>query len=624
MVSDSSQARAAPLERLYRRLGSLLSAPAADRVILWLAFALLLVSLDTGLAADDYLFTVMLDRPGPIPDFERSPLDIFRFCDPRFSPGLIDQGILMWWDDPASRIAFFRPLTALSHWLDHALFRNVGPLQHLHSALWSLWLFAGVRALYRELFPERGIAALALALYALDDARGWLVSWVAARNAPIATAFSVWALWAHLRWRGGRLPAGVWLGPLALGLGLSSSEGAIATAGYLLAYSLIVERGGLLRRLAPLWPYALVIAAWRLAYRLLDYGVRGSSLYVDPWLEPLRFARAVLEKAPILLGSQLGGMWSDAWMPMFFAPRLQLVIYVATLGLIALVARALWPQVRADARLAWLAGGTLISLAVASPAFLADRLLTWVGIGASGLLACLLAPSLFASQPAALRGGPDQASVRRPAARAMIAFLVLSHLVVGVLFMPSRARGTQVMRNFIDRVDHYVPRDASVNDRTLIFVNPPHIPFSAYPPIERAAQGVPRPRLLHTLATSTSELALTRLDPHSLRLEPKGGFLQNPSSRMLWTERRAFRPGEQLRQGDMRVTVRAVTPDARPLVVDARFEERLEHPRYLWRQWLGTHARAFEPPPVGARVALPAADYIQAMLGITTPFAARL
>jgi hypothetical protein len=623
-VSGPVHARTGLLQRLYRRLGSMLSAPAADRIILWFAFACLLVSLDTGLAADDYLFTVMLDRPSPIPGFARPPLDIFRFCDPRFSPALIEQGILMWWDDPTSRVAFFRPLTALSHWLDHGLFRNIGALQHLHSALWSLWLLVGVRALYRELFPERGLATLAFALYALDDARGWLVSWVAARNAPIATAFSVWALWLHLRQRRGQLPSGAWFGPLAFGLGLLASEGAVATAGYLIAYSFIVERGGLLRRLAPLWPYALVFVAWRVAYRALDYGVSGSSLYVDPWLDPLRFLRALVEKAPILLGSQLGGMWSDGWIPLFFAPRLQLAIYVATLGLIALVVRALWPRVRADARLAWLAGGTLASLVVASPAFLADRLLTWVGLGASALSASLLAPSLFAARPAALGGAFAEDPAMRPAPRALIAFLVVSHLIVGVMFMPSRARGTQVMRNFIDRVDHYVPRDASVNEQTLIFVNPPHIPFSAYPPLERAAQGLPRPRLLHTLATSTSELGLTRLDPHTLRIEPQGGYLQNPSSRMLWTERRAFRAGEQLRQGDMLVTVRAITRDARPLVVDARFEQPLEHPRYLWRQWRGTHAQAFEPPAVGARVMLPAADYIQAMLGITLPIRARL
>jgi hypothetical protein len=605
-VSGDGELKEPVLERgLYRWLRAWISHPRADRVILWLGFVLLLPSLPTGLATDDYVHTVMLDKPAPIAGFERAPLDLFRFADPKFSPALIKEGIFAWWDDPQTRIAFMRPLTAASHWLDHSFWRNVGWPMHLHSALWALWLLFGVRALYREWLSDRFLANLAFALYALDDARGWLVSWVAARNAVIGTAFSVWALVVHLRQRRGQLRSGVWLAPVLLGLGLLGSEGALAVGAYMLGHTLFEEKGPLLRRILRLWPYALLAVLWRAAYSAYDFGALGSGLYSDPAREPLRFLRMFVENAPILLGSQFGGMWSDAWLFLFFAPRLQLCVWVATLAFVSAVLISAWPEIRRSPQLRSLAFGACVALIPASPTFVADRLLTWVALGGSVICAVLIAPVL-----------------QRTAARATAlgALLLILHLI-GVIFLPSRARGTLVMRNFIDRAAQGIPQDASISDKTLVFVNPPHLPFASYPPIEASAQRRPRPRLLHTLATSTTALTLERLDAFTLRLRPRGGFLQNPSSRLLRAEDRPFHAGQEIQQGDMRVRVREVSEDGRPLEIEARFARPLEDPLYVWRQWLGSAAVPFTPPPVGERLQLPAADYGEAMFGLRFPFA---
>jgi hypothetical protein len=159
------------------------------------------------------------------------------------------EGIFPWWDDPEARLAFMRPITAATHVLDHALWRDIGWPMHLHSALWALLLLAGVRALYRVWIDDRFLGNLAFALYALDDARGWLVSWVAARNAAVGTALSVWALVVHLRERRGQSRVGFWLAPLLLGLGLLGSEGAAAVGCYVLGHTLFVEQGPLRQRL---------------------------------------------------------------------------------------------------------------------------------------------------------------------------------------------------------------------------------------------------------------------------------------------------------------------------------------------------------------------------------------
>ena len=598
-------------QRWRTRLRSALESARTERAIVLLGVLLLLPSLDTGLAADDYLHTVMLDRPSPIAGFQRAPLDIFRFCDPRFAPALLEEGLFSWWDDPQTKVAFMRPFTALTHVIDHGLFRNVGWALHLHSVLWSALLLFGVAALYREVIGDRLLRHVALALYALDDARGWLVSWVAARNAPIATAFSVWALTFHLRGRSDPSRALRAASLLAFALALLSGEGAIAIGGYLLAAALFLEQGPLPARFLRLWPHLLAVVVWRVFYKLYDFGVSGSSVYIDPLHDPIAFLKVLLEHGPILLGSQVGGMWSDVWTMLFVVPRVRIAVWIGTLALLGWLAWALWPQWRRQRGLFAFAGtGMLLSVVPASLTLPADRMLTWIALGGSVLVASAIA--------ALLRGGALQ-----PRFEITASILLAAHLL-GVPFLPSRARANELMRNWFDRSEAGVPNDAAIADKTLIYVNPPLLPFGTYPMIERAGLGIPRPKALRILATGVTPLTIERLDLQTLRLRPRDGFLLDPVSRLMWTEHHAFHPGQVLRQGDLRVTIVRTTADGRPLEVEMHFDRELEDASYVWRNWQGTHTGAFAPPKVGARTVLSGAEYIQSILGVTLPIEARL
>jgi hypothetical protein len=602
----------APRASRYAILVDWLMRPRAHHVIMLLGFVLLLPSLSTGLAWDDYLHTIMLDRPNPIPAFGRAPLDIFRFCDPSKFAALLSEGVFNWWDDPNTKLAFLRPLTAVTHVIDHALWRNQGAPMHLHSALWALLLFAGVSTLYRALLPDRLVANLALALYALDDARGWLVSWVAARNAAVATAISIWTLVAHHFERSGRLRTRGLVGPLLLAAALLAGEGSIATCGYIVGYSLFLEKGPWLARALRLWPYGVVLVVWRVVYRVLDYGAFGSTMYVDPQNAPLRFLKMLLENGPILLGAQLGGMWSDVWNVLFIVPVIKAVVYLATLACVGWVLWLLVPMTRRSPALQFMTFGALLAVVPASSVFPADRLLTWVGIGASCMLACLIAPLL--------RG---ELAPRRAITRTATVLLTLH--AIGVVMLPSRARGNLVMRDPSDRTESGIPRDPGVTAKTLIFVNPPFLPFAAYVPLERAALGIPRPHSQHILGIGTTEMQFDRIDEHSFRLHPRDGFLLDPVSKLLWTpEHRPFSVGQQITQGDLTVTLLQVTPDHRPLEVEMRFVRPLEDPRYVWRVWEGTRPVPFTPPRVGESAVLAGADYFQAVFGMKFPIEARL
>ena len=596
---------------VYRLLRRALEASHVDLYIVALGFVLLLPSLDTGLAADDFLHAIMLDEPCPLPGFARAPLDIFRFCDPREFAKLFEQGIFSWWDDPAARLAFLRPISALTHVLDHELFRLNGPLLHLHSALWALVLLLGVRALYQTLSADRFVANLALTLYALDDARGWLVSWVAARNAAVATALSVWTLYVHHAGRSGRLRGAALWGPLLCLCALLAGEGSVALYGYLFAYAMFVDRSAPKARLMSLAPYGVIIVAWRVTYRVLGYGAYGSSLYHDPQADPLAFAVAWLSNTPLLLAAQLGSLWSDVSMLLFVVPTLELLFYLGSVLFMAGAAWLLWPQVKAEPLSRYAALGmfaaTIPAVSVTPPM---DRLLTWIAIGGSLLLAQLFAPLL--REPNAQRG------TRRLAVAGLLGINLVS-----MIFVPSRARGNLVMRDALTRAEAAIPRDESVTDKTLVYFNPPLLPYAAYLPIERAATGVPRPRLQHIIGSALTEISVERVDSFSLRLRQAGGFIGDPISRLVWSKRRTFTVGERIKQSDMILTVAELTEDGRPLCIDIQFAKPLEDPSFLWVQWLGTRSELFVPPKVGERVVLPAADYIQSVLGKRLPIEMR-
>src|SRR6185369_5071046 len=104
---------------------------------------------------------------------------------------------LPWWSAPDLKLAFCRPLSALSLWLDYRLFPNSPALMHAESLLWFAALLGVVTFLYRRLLAPAWVAGLAALLYAVDPGHAVPVAWLANRNAVFATLFGVLALLAH-------------------------------------------------------------------------------------------------------------------------------------------------------------------------------------------------------------------------------------------------------------------------------------------------------------------------------------------------------------------------------------------------------------------------------------------
>lgn len=563
-------------------------------------------SLDTGLAADDYVHIWLLDGAPGMPGFEREPWDIFRFTTPDTTISLRAQGILSWWADPEAKLAFLRPLSSLTHYLDHLLWPTAGWAMHLHSLLWGVLALGGVLALYRSILGNGALLGLAFFLYALDDARCWFVSWVAGRNTVIAAALSFWVLVLHVRGRQTGGKQGLWALPL-FAISLLAGEGAVSGCAFLFAYAVFLEQDRPLpQRLLRLWPYAAIVVLWRAGYTLAGYGAARSGLYADPGGDTFGFLRAFVERGPVLLFSQLGGPWSDVYLSMFMYPTGRMVFVVAACLAIALATWLLWPQARRDPITAFGLAGGLLCLVPATAAFPADRLLNWVSLGAAPVMARFMLDHLGAS---------DSIGWRRKVGTLLAPLLVFIHLVLAPPVLAHRARGNITMRDMLDRVDASVPKTANIGRKEIVYINPPAVPLAAYLPIMRGVKGEPRPKRQLWLSSALGPVTVTRLTQDTLRVSTPISIYENEASQLLRSPLHPFVIGQQIDVGAHRFTVRELDERGGPRTFDVRFGEDPEGPGLVFLAWVGNGFRPFPLPEIGQRTSLPAADYFEVIFG---------
>ena len=591
------------MDRLLRIVGRV---PRRVLTIATIALGLVLCTpaLGVGLVADDLLQELFFrDKPG-IDGISRRPFDLFRFAsgDPAVARKLMNAGIFPWWADPRAILAFFRPLSCATHWIDHELWPSRPWLMHAQSLLWFGVLLAIVSALYRRFARGGGAAALALFFYAVDDAHGPVVAWLANRNMIIALVFSMPSLIVHDRWRRDGYARGIWLAPALLAIGLCAGEAAVAVFGYIVAYACFLDRGPTRSRLASLVPYALVIAAWRVCYSHLGYGSYGSGLYVDPGRQPLSFIEIASTRLPILLLGQFALPWADLWeMYPLVAPLVRPAVMglaLLVLGALVLVMVPIW---RRSALARFWSLGCVLAAIPSCATFPHDRLLLGSGVGAMAVVAQLIATFAF------------DAAASFPA-RAMTLGLACVHGVLGPLLLPYRAYAVGEPNRLFTAADDTIPCTEAVAERTLIMVNPPIDPFAAYFSIYREAALRSRPRALLWLTTGVSAIDIRGVDDHTLSVRPTTGFWSSSSQLMLRSLAHPLERGAvvSLDAGEIQVT--DLTPDGRPLEVRVHFHKALSDPSLLWVQW-GAHGYvAFRPPSPDTRIRVPAVDMAKAFV----------
>jgi hypothetical protein len=562
-----------------------------------LGVALAAPSLTTGTCADDWLQSMVARGLHPFEGLPSSRYDLFSFAghDPAKTPLLMDAGVFPWWTNPAVKIAFWRPISSLTHLIDWSLWPQSPLAMHAHNLLWFALALASVAAFYRR-FLGGWAAGLATLLYALDDAHGSAVGWIANRNAMIAVALALPVLLAHDRWRKGGRREYAWLAPSLFALALLAGESSLAVVAYLVAYALCLDGGRLVARARSLVPYLGVIVAWRIVYHALGYGTAHSGIYLDPASDPIAFLRALPSRAAFLLAAQFALPWSDfAPLYSFVSPHFaRVMLAAAALTVLAFVA-LFAPLCRRDPLARFFAVGTLLAVVPVCSTFSADRLLWFVGIGAMGLIARFIAetPRAWWSYP-------------------VVSLLVFIHVVLAAPLLALRSRSMITVGTPVIRANDSLPPSAALGGRTVVMVNPASDLFAGYVTIYRGAIGQPLGRV-RWLATAVSNVTVTRLDERSLRVRPEHGFVDRIGEQLLRNPSDSLPRGSRIELTGMTIEVTEVEPDGRPAEVRASFDRALEDPSFYWCRWERGRYVAWTPPPVGESVVLPSVNLIEAL-----------
>ena len=599
----------------------------APLVIAGFAAVIMFPALNAGLIQDDLFHRIRLVEPSQLPgqlsgtgmippdagELSAALRDMHSFSRTQHdTDNLMDSGLSPWWTTKNWRFANWRPLDSFTHWLDYRLFPNSPPLMHLHNIIWFTAVVFLLTILYRQLMTPVWMATLAALLYSIDDSNYFPAMWIANRNLLLALFFSILTLLLHHKWRQHTsLAAGV-AAPFTLLLSLLSTEAGIATFAYLFAYALIIDRGSRIRRIVSLAPGFIVIAAWRMIYNGLGYGATGSGFVIDPGREPMRYAQAVLERAPVLLSGQWGG--TPAEMLNIFSDYAGAMYLLAAVLYLTLILLVFIPLLRKNrVALYWFVGMLLCVLPICATIPM-NRNLLFVAIGAFGVMAQFIG-GLFTKENWTVRS-------RFWRVPAWILCVTLIFVHVGFTIV-SRARAPKTVSFFFDTVYSTIEVDPAddLTGKTLVVVNAPNPMLFLGMPLLRAYWNEPLPERTRLLAPAFAPLKITRTGEKTLLIEAQtGNILSTDKSRRDFKPNFAnfyyhfnslFRPkdlpfktGEKTELSDMSAEVISVDAYGQPTTVRFDFDVSLEDPALYWLQWhwkksgLGYYSQ-FKIPPVG-------------------------
>lgn len=592
------------------RLRTFLTGPRVGWYGVALAIALSLPAVGSHRVFDDFILALgaRASRDAALAAHRFGVLDLFTFTngEPAENSRLGDLGsMLPWWSDPHLHIAFFRPLSALTHILDEAAFPTWVWVHYAHSLVWLALLVLAVARLYRRLGESPAAAGLATLLYAVDDAHGPAVAWLSNRNSILSAVFGTTTLIAHARWRMRGERASAILAPVCLLTALLSGESALATCAYLFAYAVVLDRGTVKRRAASLLPYAGVVSVWTRLYRLSGHGAGRSGVYLDPIADPGRFLMELPTRTLALLGAAFGPIPADLAL---FEPgaerRLLVVAALSILAVTYLLARDLCH----DGLVRFWALGMLLACVPCAACYPTDRVLSFLGMGAMALVARILEGLLLKSKAPTIAFGPTRL-------RSCLALaLGFVHAVLAPILLPVRAAQMRLVASMLARASETLDGIEDLVDRTIVIVNPPIDPFVSYIQAERAFRRVPRPPHLYWLATAVAPLGITRLGARTLLVRREGGFIASPIERLYRSQMSTLQVGSITVLTQMSAVIAETTRDGRPLQVQFRFAHDLDSGQYLFLVWDRGRLLPFQLPLENETIELPAQNVARALL----------
>lgn len=560
------------------------------RLLLWasilLGVALHLPALGWDLYADDYGQQAVLD--GRVEHPTMKPWNLYDFGY-KPQPGEVshEKGAFPWWTDDDWKGRFFRPLTSVLLWAEHALFGRVTIGYQLMALGWFALLLWLVHRLFRAYGLSERAALIASFLFATHASSFVVVGWRANRNSLYALICTVMAL-LLLKQRG-LAPA------LALGaVACLCKESGIAVFALIAAVMLVASRCGFSdwppgrRRRAFL--ASVVCAGGYLGFlRGADYGTR-TLFYATPWDQPLAWLGRLGEHLSVDFLALLFPQMADN---VFLFPHLLLPCLAASAAVILPLAWLIVRVLRGRPGVVFFALWTGVLLLPQVGAPLSGRLLMGAAIGSSALLALLAEVAFFE---------------RRGALRLVGYGVILAAVGGAVVLVGGGTFFGEVVRFSRDVYGKAAVGPPGPERREVFVLNYPTVftGLSGLALWEDARDERDRTRVW-PLQLGRAGLRVTRLAERTLELESRDTpLLTHPVERVFLSQPLAG-AGRVWRTALFEV--RGVAAEGHGLRrVRIELPERADHPSYSFLAWRDGALRPVTLPAVGATIELPRAE----------------
>jgi hypothetical protein len=554
-------------------------------------------SLDAGFHMDDFAQLAMLDGYYPVP---RASWDLFSFTKGAHeNHTLIAHGALPWWSDPELRLGALRPLTSLAFALDVRVFGPNPVAMHVHSMAWWVATMVAAFVAVRRHVTTR-VALVALALYALDDAHAYPVTWIANRSALISAALGFGGLWAHARWREDGWRPGRWLAVSALAGSLAAGEYGLCAVAFFVGYELR-NRGTGIDRVRALAPVALVAVAYLVAHRAGGFGAQGSGVYIDPAADPLAFASALVDRLPVLLvDALLAAPLSLLLLHPLLSSHGPLLCAAALVPVFLILRRQ---RLRLDdtqrRRLDGWALGGMLALVPVSASFLSGRLTVIAALAGHVWLATWLvhvASGLRASSPR-LRRWLGVVPALVVGTLHFVGAPLWGRAEIGSIAALNRAGMTASMRWPVD--------DATLPSRRVVVLTVSDPMMLIYPPSMRRLAGRPVPERWWVLSMAPHLHRMTRTGASALELTVRdGAMLRGRVQRLFRAPDRRPEVGASIDLEGLRIEILETEADGAPTRVRYTFDRSIDDPTLSFVIVSPQGLRAYPMPAVGASVTI--------------------
>ena len=606
------------------------------------AALMMLPALDAGLAMDDLLQRVFQLAPNQVPPVLRQTgfaresgtlrvvlSDLFGFKgEPQAIARARDYGLLPWWTRDDVKAALWRPLSALTHWMDYRAFPNSPALMHAHSIAWFACVVFVAALVYRQILGPGWVAGLAGLLFLLDKDTFFPVMFVANRGFVISLFFGLVCLYAHHQWRSTKRRRPAVLSVLALGASLLSNEAGVSTLAFLIAYALFLEPGPVPEtekvkaaggrqwlkengsRFVPVLPALATVIVWRVIYQASGHGVANVSVYLDPSQEPLSFLAELLPRSLFLLGGQLTGLPPE--FALGLRPSLDRGALLVVCGVVTLVLLALLPLLQRERVARFWFVAMLLTLVPAATVVPLSKNMGFVAIAAFGLIAVFTSSVVARPNPA-----PGPAWSRR-LALAVCTGLLLAHVPGAVAGRIAASRIAPSALHTMLRLGD-IGDDAGIAGKDVVVLNASCSLALMGTPFTRFYRGQELPNTLRSLVPGCTGFLVQRTDARTLLVRPNGpnvfhfrdvgplhvSYVLARIDQMF--RRPAFKAGYHLGLNGLDIEVLETDAQGLPATAVFRFGASLDSPSFRWRyfDWASFRYRPLEIPAVGATAYVP-------------------